>query len=148
MKNLGYRVAHRLLRWYWFLCRPKTKGVRCLIRHTDKFLLIRHAYGSDVWTLPGGGVRRKESLEDAVRRELYEEVGLRIQDPLYIGSYTSDAEYKQDTVHCFHADVPNVDIQVTSPEVVQAEWFTEIDLPSPRATVVDRCLALLKQSVC
>jgi len=51
--------------------------VSAVLRRADRVLLIRHEKGGrEVWLLPGGGVNAGESLVDALRRELAEEVGL------------------------------------------------------------------------
>jgi 8-oxo-dGTP diphosphatase len=42
-------------------------------------LLVRQAAGFRFWTLPGGKVRRGESLVKALNREVREETGLRVQ---------------------------------------------------------------------
>ena len=41
-------------------------------------LLVRQAVGQKLWTLPGGKVKRTESLERALRREVREETGLSV----------------------------------------------------------------------
>src|SRR6478735_2372117 len=51
--------------------------VSALLRWRDRVLLIRHEkHGQDRWLLPGGGVQGGESLVDALRRELEEELGI------------------------------------------------------------------------
>jgi len=45
----------------------------------QRVLLVRQAVGLRLWTLPGGKVKRGESLVKAIKRELYEETGLRVE---------------------------------------------------------------------
>jgi ADP-ribose pyrophosphatase YjhB (NUDIX family) len=56
--------------------------VSAALRWQDRLLLCRHEKpGKAYWLLPGGGVKSGESLVDALRRELAEEVGLEENMP-------------------------------------------------------------------
>jgi 8-oxo-dGTP diphosphatase len=51
--------------------------VSAILRWRGRILLLRHEKGgSEVWLLPGGGVKSGESLLHALQRELWEETGL------------------------------------------------------------------------
>src|SRR3954452_4429735 len=55
---------------------PRIRVSALLLWH-DRILLCRHEKpGREYWLLPGGGVNSGESLVDALRRELTEEVGI------------------------------------------------------------------------
>lgn len=50
----------------------------------SRVLLVRQITGQKLWTLPGGKVRPRESLQEALLRELFEETGLRAQADTWI----------------------------------------------------------------
>ena len=58
--------------------RPAVRVV--LLDPSDRALLVRWRFSDrDVWGTPGGGIDTGETHEDAVRRELHEETGLRLE---------------------------------------------------------------------
>lgn len=54
-KRIFNKIANPILKIYWFIFRPKTYGVKVILRCGGKFLLIRNSYGKKHWTFPGGG---------------------------------------------------------------------------------------------
>ena len=48
-------------------------------------LLVRQAAGLKLWTLPGGKVKKGESLIRALKREVREETGLKVQVGFLLG---------------------------------------------------------------
>lgn len=56
---------------------PTHLGANAIITWEGKLLLERRR-DSGSWGLPGGGVKKTETGRDAIAREIYEELGLRI----------------------------------------------------------------------
>jgi ADP-ribose pyrophosphatase YjhB (NUDIX family) len=52
-----------------------------------RILLVRQASGYKFWTLPGGKVKRGESLVRALKREVREETGLRVEVLALLGVF-------------------------------------------------------------
>src|ERR1700736_4721712 len=84
--------------------RTKEASVMACIEDEDqKVLLVREALGLRLWTLPGGKVKRGESLVKALKRELYEETGLHAQ----IGSLLGVLDRRdKDAITLLFAAVP------------------------------------------
>lgn len=59
--------------------KPWREAVRVVLRRDDDILLVKH-HKLAGYTLPGGGVEEGESVEQAVRREMREELSLCPQD--------------------------------------------------------------------
>lgn len=85
---LGYRM-------YCFFARPREIGVRIMLIQSEEVLLIRQTYMPG-WFMPGGGVKRDETLEQAARREAREEVGATLGKLTLLGAYTHFGEWKSD----------------------------------------------------
>lgn len=96
------KIAQLLRRLYWWLARPETLGVRAILVNRDgKILLVWHKY-QEGWFLPGGKISGGENYEDALRRELREELGVElISRPEKLGEYANTYEYKKDTIVVF-----------------------------------------------
>lgn len=75
--QLAFRIAHALLRTYWWFRRPRKGGILVAIWHLEKVLIIKNSYRRQ-YTLPGGYQLRGESPAETGSRELLEECGLYV----------------------------------------------------------------------
>jgi 8-oxo-dGTP pyrophosphatase MutT (NUDIX family) len=130
LRRQGYRVAHRLLRVWWFVRRPAMHGVKCVLTDGKRVLLVRHTYGHREWDLPGGNVRRTEAAQAAASREIEEELGIRVDDWDALGDMLRVSYGCQDTLHCFHAEVDDPVLVPNGAEIDVARWFPEQALPA------------------
>lgn len=121
------RVAYAALELRRMAWQPVTLGVRVLLVRNGQVLLVRHTY-RDGWFLPGGGLKRHETLEAAARREAREEVGAMLGELRLMGAYSNFAEAKSDHVVVFVSEsfeqTPNA-----SAEIAEARFFRFDALP-------------------
>ncbi len=57
------------------------KGVRAVLKHHDHYVLIYNR-NWNLYTLPGGGIETNESELEALKREVKEETGFAIKNPI------------------------------------------------------------------
>jgi 8-oxo-dGTP pyrophosphatase MutT (NUDIX family) len=132
VRRVGYRVAHALLRAYWRVARPHTRGVKCVVRDGDAVLFVRHAYGNRrQWELPGGGIKRGEDPRDTAAREAREELGLDLADWHALGTVEAHGYGKQTTVFCFEALSHGRALTIDAGEIEEARWCPPADPPTP-----------------
>jgi 8-oxo-dGTP pyrophosphatase MutT (NUDIX family) len=63
-------------------------GVRAIIRDDNGAVLLQLRGDFRIWGLPAGGMELGESVQDAVKREVYEETGLTVVKARPFGIYT------------------------------------------------------------
>ena len=108
---------------------PQKDRVRVIVYRDDgKILLVRGRFSRQEWALPGGGVNRNESYEQAAVRETLEEIGLKIHNLRYLGKANSHESYAKFSVRVFAAYASNCDIKCNF-EIMEARWFNMNYLP-------------------
>lgn len=73
-----------------------------------------------------GFVEPGESLEHAVAREVYEEVGVRVADPRYVGS--QPWPFPRSLMLGFFARATSTELVPDSEEIAEAHWFSRAEL--------------------
>jgi NAD+ diphosphatase len=90
-------------------------------------LLARHsASKTGGYSLLAGFVEIGESLEDAVRREIFEEAGVTLRDVGYVGS--QPWPFPAGIMVGFRANAANESVTVDGNEIREARWFTREEL--------------------
>ena len=80
--------------------------VAAVIKKNDSFLIANRSFeanSSGLWEFPGGKVEEKESFVSALKREIEEELSLKIQVGDKITSIDLKASDKNISVHYFYA---------------------------------------------
>lgn len=142
-QNSILRLLNSIRCNFWSFFNIATIGVRIIAIKDGKILLVHHTYREN-WYLPGGGVKRKETLEHAVLRELYEETGTHIRDLQFIGAYTDLTEGRTDYVNLFFGKIIETDL-VKNFEISEYRFFELNQLPDNidnqcRRAIIENCL--------
>ena len=117
-----YKVAGFLRKIYWFIFRPSTFGAKGLLIDDGKILLVKTTY-SRQFTIPGGGIKRGETAEETVKRELKEETGIEVLKCHLIGEYENKTEFKNDHISLFYIDDFRLSKRPDSPEIDRFSFY-------------------------
>ena len=100
----------------------------------DRLLLTKYAAGYNRYALVAGFVEIGETLENAVRREVMEEVGLKVKNIRYYNS--QPWAFSGSLLAGFFADLDGSDtVRVDEKELAEAAWFDRRDIPTDGNTM-------------
>ena len=118
-------------------------GTCALLVNADGLVLLgkrKNSYKSGYYGLPGGRVEVGESLESAIKREILEETGIKVDSCRYVG-VVRETQDGYDFIHFVYV-VKNVDDQpkLMEPEKCEGWNWAELDdlgkiLPGHKAAV-------------
>ncbi|MCE5215015.1 MAG: NAD(+) diphosphatase [Methanobacterium sp.] len=93
-----------------------------------KILMAKHlrTHGN-TYGLIAGFVEPGETIEETVKRETMEEVGIKVKNIKYFGS--QPWPFPDSLMIAFTAEYDSGDIKVDGKEIVEAQWFTARKLP-------------------
>lgn len=93
----------------------------------DKKILVCRTRGRNYFFLPGGHVEFGETMHDALRRELHEEIGAMVTGSKFIGGienlFVQDGEKRHEVSFIFLTDIDVEDV-VSKEDHVEFFWLT------------------------
>lgn len=120
----------------------KAVGAYALVTDTEgRVLMVRNAYGTRFWNLPGGRIERHERPHDGVVREVREETGLdvRVEHLAVV-----DTARPESVVLTFRCAVVGGSFTPAPGEIGALHWMTDAELatlPPRRRWVIGLALS-------
>lgn len=122
VRSLRDRVGHDLL---------LLPGVTAIIRQGDRFLLARQR-DTEQWSLIGGGIEPGETPDEAIIREVAEELGVVATPGRIVGAYGGHAlqstlpngDQVAYTTVAYECHLPSTALTLEDAELLETGWFT------------------------
>jgi 8-oxo-dGTP pyrophosphatase MutT (NUDIX family) len=100
-----------------------------VLNEARQVLLVEHTYIHG-WHLPGGGVERGESAEEALARELVEEAGVKLEGPAtLVALQVNRTNFRGDHVALFRVEDWTSCEATSVGEIHDVRWFPPDALP-------------------
>jgi 8-oxo-dGTP diphosphatase len=95
--------------------------VAAIIKHDNKIFTTRRGYGEfeNMWEFPGGKIEKGETREQALVREIKEELELDIKVSKYLTTVEYDYPSFHLTMHCFICDVCGGELHLNAHNAVK-----------------------------
>jgi ADP-ribose pyrophosphatase YjhB (NUDIX family) len=112
------------------MTRGMTLGVRGVaVDSGGRVLLVKHTYLHG-WWLPGGGVERGQTCEDALAREMREEAGVILEGrPVLLSVHSNERFFRGDHVLVYRIDRFTLTDRTSHGEIAEVGWFDPAALP-------------------
>ncbi|NLV75894.1 MAG: NAD(+) diphosphatase [Tissierellia bacterium] len=107
---------------------PRTSpAIIVAVTKGDKLLLAQNRqFPNRLYSVIAGFVEYGETFEECVKREVYEEVGIKVKNIKYFGS--QPWPYPNSIMIAFTAEYLDGEINVDGEEIVHADWFSKEEI--------------------
>lgn len=130
MQQIDWEMAMQCSRCH-HRCYPRISPcIIVSIRHNNKILLAqgKPQRSRQMFSTLAGFVESGERLEQAVHREVFEEVGIKVKNLRYFSS--QPWPFPHSLMVGFLADFDSGDIKVDGKEILEANWYAADELPN------------------
>lgn len=133
-------------------------GVCCIVHDGNgNFLLMKRGEQArdeqGRWDIVGGAIEFGESIDDAITREISEEICTKPLDIEFLGAYDAHREHNGEAKHwvqLIHAvKVDPANVKNGEPhKIAEIGWYTSQNLPEPRHSQFDKSYSMaLKRKI-
>lgn len=111
--------------------------VAAIMKKENKIFITRRASGdfADMWEFPGGKIERLESREEALIREIKEELELDIDVLEFLTTIDYDYSNFHLTMHCFICEISGGKLNLNAHN--DSKWITLDELDEPEWVPAD-----------
>lgn len=113
-------------------------NVRGIVVRDGKILAVKHKNDDgteqEYWAIPGGGLEDMETIADGVKREMFEELGVKVEvgKLLFVQQFISDREGYEEELELFFLvnsseSLENIDINKTSHGAIELSRVEFVD---------------------
>ena len=112
----------------FFLIMKQIEVVAAIIRKGDKIFATQRGYGDfkDWWEFPGGKMEAGETPEDALKREIREELSTEINVDDFLCTVEYDYPQFHLTMHCYICSLQTEALHLNEHEA--AKWLSKDEL--------------------
>jgi 8-oxo-dGTP pyrophosphatase MutT (NUDIX family) len=124
------RIAYRARkRWRKWAKRPSAGVSVIAVDFEGRVFLVRHSYGSGLWSLPGGGLGHGEDPHACAQREIREELGCALTDLVLAARFDETLHGAPHRAYVFTARFAG-EPRPDGREVIDSGWFALDALPA------------------
>ncbi len=155
MRATFYRIVGRVVSPFaiaglrvWSRLSAQERARIIIINERQEVLFVKGTISDWRWSLPGGGIEKGEDPKTAAIRELYEEIGIRVDDKVVqkIGIIQKGDNAIPYTAHIFKAELTHVALPerpVNVMEIAEIAWFGQSIQPEKLSKVTQKAMELL-----
>lgn len=117
-----------------------------VVNENEELLLVRNWAGKQQWGLPGGGVGRHERPVSAAKRELFEEIGIKVSISQLVHVTTERHQYEA-WIYKVAIKKSSLAMSPHNPwEITAMQWFPLSKLPADLSPLIPLALEKLSKN--